>query len=41
MRFCLLYTSSDGKGDLTNVSFLLHNDTDDVYIIAEQRNGMY
>ena len=32
---------SDGKGDLTNVSFLLHNDTDDVYIIAEQRNGMY
>ena len=46
---CHLYTYgvdvlkqfSDGKGDLTNVSFLLHNDTDDVYIIAEQRNGMY
>ena len=32
---------SDGKGDLTNVSFLLHNDTDDVYVIAEQRDGMY
>ena len=32
---------SDGKGDLANVNFLLHNDTDDVYIIAEQRNGMY
>ena len=32
---------SDGKGDLTNVSFLLHNDSDDVYIIAEQRDGMY
>lgn len=32
---------SDGKGDLANVHFLLHNDTDDVYIIAEQRNGMY
>ena len=32
---------SDGKGDLTNVSFLLHNDTDDVYVIAEQRDGVY
>ena len=32
---------SDGKGDLTNVSFLLHNDTDDVYVIAKQRDGMY
>ena len=32
---------SDGKGDLTNVHFLLHNDTDDVYVIAEQRDGMY
>lgn len=32
---------SDGKGDLTNVSFLLRNDTDDVYVIAEQRDGMY
>ena len=32
---------SDGKGDLTNVNFLLHNDTDDVYVIAEQRDGMY
>ena len=32
---------SDGKGDLANVHFLLHNDTDDVYVIAEQRDGMY
>ena len=32
---------SDGKGDLTNVSFRLRNDSDDVYIIAEQRDGMY
>lgn len=32
---------SDGKGDLVNVRFLLHNDTDDVYVIAEQRDGMY
>ncbi len=32
---------SDGKGDLANVNFLLHNDTDDVYVIAEQRDGMY
>ena len=32
---------SDGKGDLANVHFLLHNDTDDVYVIVEQRDGMY
>lgn len=32
---------SDGKGDLATVHFLLHNDTDDVYVIAEQRDGMY
>ena len=32
---------SDGKGNLANVRFLLHNDTDDVYVIAEQRDGMY
>ncbi len=32
---------SDGKGDLANVHFLLHNDTDDVYVIAEQRDGVY
>lgn len=46
---CHLYTYgvdvlkqfSDGKGDLTNVSFLLRNDTDGVYVIAEQRDGMY
>ena len=32
---------SDGKGNLANVHFLLHNDTDDVYVIAEQRDDMY
>ena len=32
---------SDGKGDLANVHFLLHNDSDNVYIIAEQRDGVY
>ena len=32
---------SDGKGDLANVHFLLRNNTDDVYVIAEQRDGMY
>ena len=32
---------SDGKGDLTNVSFLLHNDTDGYYVTAELVDGVY
>ena len=32
---------SDNGGDLRNVKFRLHNDTDDCYIIAEQRDGVY
>ena len=32
---------SDGKGNIQNVKFLLHNDTDDVYVVAEQKDGVY
>ena len=32
---------SDGKGSVQNVKFLLHNDADDCYIIAEQKDGVY
>lgn len=32
---------SDNGGDLRNVKFKLHNDTDDCYIIAEQKDGVY
>ena len=32
---------SDNGGNLRNVKFKLHNDTDDCYIIAEQKDGMY
>ena len=32
---------SDNGGDLRNVKFKLHNDTDDGYIIAEQKDGVY
>ncbi len=32
---------SDGKGNVQNVKFLLHNDTDDVYVVAEQKDGIY
>ena len=32
---------SDGKGNMQNVKFTLHNDTDDCYIIAEQKDGVY
>ena len=32
---------SDGKGDAQNVKFLLHNDTDDCYIIADLKDGTY
>jgi len=32
---------SDNGGNVRNVKFRLHNDTDDCYIIAEQRDGVY
>ena len=32
---------SDGKGDIQDVKFLLHNDTDDVYVIADLKDGVY
>lgn len=32
---------SDGKGDLTNVNFLLHNDTDGYFVTAELVGGVY
>ena len=37
----VLKTFSDSKGNVQNVKFLLHNDTDACYIIAEQKDGMY
>lgn len=46
---CHLYTYgvdvlkqfSDGKGDLANVHFLLHNDTDGYFVTAELVDGVY
>ena len=32
---------SDNGGNLRNVKFKLHNDTDNCYIIAEQKDGIY
>ena len=32
---------SDGKGDIQNVKFNLHNDTDDVYVVAELKDGVH
>ena len=32
---------SDGKGNIQNVKFNLHNDTDDCYIIADLKGGIY
>ena len=32
---------SDNGGKVQNVKFLLHNDTDDVYVIADLKNGVY
>ena len=32
---------SDNGGNVWNVKFRLHNDTDDCYIIAEQKDGVY
>ena len=37
----VLKTFSDSKGNVQNVKFLLHNDTDDCYIVAEQKDGVY
>ena len=37
----ILKQFSDGKGNAQNVKFLLHNDTDDCYIVAEQKDGVY
>ena len=34
-------TFSNSKGNAQNVKFLLHNDTDDCYIVAEQKDGVY
>ena len=32
---------SEGKGSVQNVKFLLHNDTDDVYVVADLKDGVY
>ena len=32
---------SDGKGNVQNVKFNLHNDTDDVFVIADLKDGVY
>ena len=32
---------SDGKGNIQNVKFNLHNDTDDVYVVADLKDGVY
>ena len=32
---------SDNGGNLRNVKFRLHNDTDEVFVIAEQKDGVY
>ena len=32
---------SDNGGNLRNVKFTLHNDIDDVFVIAEQKDGIY
>ena len=32
---------SDGKGDIQDVKFLLHNDSDDCYIMADLKDGIY
>ena len=37
----ILKQFSDNSGNLRNVKFTLHNDTDDCYIIAEQKDGVY
>ena len=37
----ILKQFSDGKGNIQNVKFLLHNDTDDVYVVADLKDGVY
>ena len=37
----ILKQFSDNGGNLRNVKFKLHNDTDDVYVIAEQKDDVY
>ncbi len=37
----ILKQFSDNGGNLRNVKFKLHNDADDCYIIAEQKDGIY
>ena len=32
---------SDNGGNVRNVKFKLHNDTDDVFVVAEQKDGVY
>ncbi len=32
---------SDGKGNIQKVKFNLHNDTDDVYVVADLKDGVY
>ena len=37
----ILKQFSDNGGDLRNVKFKLRNDTDDVYVVADQKDGVY
>ena len=37
----ILKQFSDGKGNIQNVKFNLHNDTDDVYVVANLKDGTY
>ena len=37
----ILKQFSDGKGNIQNVKFNLHNDTDDVYVVADLKDGTY
>ena len=37
----ILKQFSDGKGNIQNVKFNLHNDTDNCYIIADLKDGVY
>ena len=37
----ILKQFSDGKGNVQNVKFNLHNDSDDCYIIADLKDGIY